>query len=243
LIKVPPLSFRREDIPDLSTGERTDKLLRGLNAFGAEAERLLNGGVSLTGNCQAFAKELSFTTRDEWTAASLTNSWANVGGFQTAAYRKRAGRVWLRGSVYGGTLAAAAFTLPVGYRPWASVGAAVGCSVAPASLTVDSNGVALIDGAAGVSAAGVSLDGLSFQASDEAPVPNPVFPLRIKNELDAEPSHVWVTRAVDVTDGRETPITAGGVAWSLSKDQIVIRDVANLLAGRKIKLTIIAAAE
>lgn len=52
----------------------------------------------------------------------FTNSWANFGSSYTPArFRKDAtGRVWVEGLVHAGTLAAAMFTLPLGYRPSSS---------------------------------------------------------------------------------------------------------------------------
>lgn len=61
-MKVPPLQFRREDIPDLSTGERTDRLLRGINTFGVAAEKALNKGLTFKDNINAFSKVLTFTS-------------------------------------------------------------------------------------------------------------------------------------------------------------------------------------
>lgn len=56
-----------------------------------------------------------------WTALSYTNSWANIGGGQEpGAYRKVGDEVQLRGLIGGGSLAVAAFTLPVGFRPTSS---------------------------------------------------------------------------------------------------------------------------
>lgn len=53
-----------------------------------------------------------------WHAASLLNSWANLGSYATAGYYKDPlGTVWLKGTVSGGTVGANAFVLPTGYRP------------------------------------------------------------------------------------------------------------------------------
>lgn len=52
-----------------------------------------------------------------WTAATLLNSWANIGGTeQTAQYRKVGSRVDVRMAVQNGTTSPI-FTLPTGYRP------------------------------------------------------------------------------------------------------------------------------
>lgn len=58
-----------------------------------------------------------------WVSPTLLNSWANFGsGFQTARYRRLAGRVEIQGLVTGGTgPASTVFTLPVGYRPAAAL--------------------------------------------------------------------------------------------------------------------------
>lgn len=56
-----------------------------------------------------------------WTAVSFTNSWANYGsGYQTVQYRKVGDEVQLRGVMKLGSLAAA-FTLPTGFRPPATI--------------------------------------------------------------------------------------------------------------------------
>lgn len=53
-----------------------------------------------------------------WIAVVFENSWVNYGsGFEEAAYRKIGDRVQLRGLVKSGTVGAAIFTLPVGFRP------------------------------------------------------------------------------------------------------------------------------
>lgn len=54
-----------------------------------------------------------------WTEPSLVNSWVNyTGGWPNAAYMSAGdGFVIIRGLIKSGTLNAAAFTLPVGFRP------------------------------------------------------------------------------------------------------------------------------
>lgn len=57
--------------------------------------------------------------QEAWTAPSYANSWVDFGGARTAGgYRLNSlGQVELRGSIKDGTIASAAFTLAVGYRP------------------------------------------------------------------------------------------------------------------------------
>lgn len=55
-----------------------------------------------------------------WNAPTLLNGWVNYGvGHLPAGYmRDRDGIVVLRGLIQSGTVSAAAFALPPGYRPW-----------------------------------------------------------------------------------------------------------------------------
>jgi hypothetical protein len=69
------------------------------------------------------------------------------------------------------------------------------------------------------------------------------FPVSIKNELGSTPSHVLVTRAVSVSGSTETPVTVGTPAWAVSRDQIVISDCSNVLAGTTYRVRILVLAE
>jgi hypothetical protein len=64
-----------------------------------------------------------------WTSvASFQNGWSNFGsGWQVVQYQKVGDRVYIRGTPTGGTVNTAAFTLPVGFRPPASIGFACSC--------------------------------------------------------------------------------------------------------------------
>lgn len=53
-----------------------------------------------------------------WTAPTFQNSWTDFGGADApGSYRLVGGLVYIRGTIKGGTMAAASFTLPTGYRP------------------------------------------------------------------------------------------------------------------------------
>lgn len=60
---------------------------------------------------------------EAWIAPTLTSPWVNFGGvFQAAKYRKTSeGLVMISGVVTGGSSGSTIFTLPVGYRPAASL--------------------------------------------------------------------------------------------------------------------------
>ena len=122
-----------------STTSTTCKALTGVIAgdFVAvlvkEGDRLVLGRVGSTG----------------WTAVTFQNSWANYGaGYQGVEYRKVGDMVQLRGVLNtAGTSATAAFTLPVGFRPLASLSISAANSVGAQIAMLDINastGVVLI---------------------------------------------------------------------------------------------------
>jgi hypothetical protein len=79
-------------------------------------------------NAYILVEDITTATMDglatSWTAVTFENSWANIGGpEQTCQYRKVGDRVELRGVMSRNPVSygAAAFTLPVGFRPPATV--------------------------------------------------------------------------------------------------------------------------
>lgn len=56
-----------------------------------------------------------------WTAVTYTNSWVDGSPYQGVEYRKINDMVYVRGRCKSGTTGTSAFTLPVGYRPPASL--------------------------------------------------------------------------------------------------------------------------
>lgn len=110
--------------------------LRDYSPGGVTALRLEQGQFILT----------SATSKDTpWINATLQNGWTVQSG-RRCVYRKVFGMVYLEVSIVAGTVGAAAFTLPVGYRPAAiqvipisaGLGSAVVGSFTPrASITLD----------------------------------------------------------------------------------------------------------
>lgn len=97
-------------------------------------------------------------------APTLINGWTNFSGFSTTAYYKDStGRVHLRGSLAGGTLNAAAFVLPAGYRPTADtvfVGAG-NSSANVARIVLRSTGAVELQGA---NNSFIGISGISFRS-------------------------------------------------------------------------------
>lgn len=103
-----------------------------------------------------------------WTAVTFQNSWANYGGgYRGVGYRKVGDMVQVGGLMKDGTVGAAAFTLPVGFRPPAALifrqecNLYVGCRV-----DVNSDGSVVVVGYdTGGTNNYVSLSGISFSIS------------------------------------------------------------------------------
>lgn len=103
-------------------------------------------------------------TQESVIAPTLLNSWVNFGaGYSSAGYWKDTlGVVHLQGLMKSGTVGAAAFTLPVGYRPAAECYFACHSNSLFAFAFVNSSGSVVL---ASGSNASFSIDGISFRAA------------------------------------------------------------------------------
>ena len=102
-----------------------------------------------------------------WVDATLLNSWVAYGsGFASPGYyRDAAGIVHLKGFVRNGTVGAAVFVLPVGYRPAAILSFVVNAAGVPGYVNIDGTGsVAPFNNTGSNVVTYVSLDGISFRA-------------------------------------------------------------------------------
>lgn len=99
-------------------------------------ELRVKGKVTLTN------KE-NFITVGSTGAASFTNAWANFGApyYNAAYWLDPFNFVHLRGNIKSGTIGLAAFTLPPGYRPSATISLPVESNGAFGSVTISSGGV------------------------------------------------------------------------------------------------------
>lgn len=90
-----------------------------------------------------------------WTVPAFQNGWVHfAGGYQSIQYRRiNADLVYLRGLMTSGTMPSVAFTLPVGFRPPATVqvpfpGSATFIDITPAGTVLVSggtNGAVVVD--------------------------------------------------------------------------------------------------
>ncbi|UYL94005.1 putative tail fiber protein [Geobacillus phage vB_GthS_PK3.6] len=99
-----------------------------------------------------------------WIAPTLLNGWSNFGsGYEGAAYYKDAlGFIRLKGVIKGGTMGAAAFVLPIGYRPPARKMFAVATSGGMGRVDIDTSGNVIIVVFGSASNGYVNLDGIVF---------------------------------------------------------------------------------
>jgi hypothetical protein len=116
-------------------------------------------------------------TPTPWVAPSLGNSWVNYGGiYQTCAYRKIGDIVYLRGLVRNGTIGAAMFYLPVGFRVTAHTHMSAGDVNSTGGIVQTTT-----DGAVFASTPSgngwVSLDGLQFSVTAVGYDPFPTPPI------------------------------------------------------------------
>lgn len=132
-----------------------------------------HGGAAIKPNVSAVTagtqRTITFPNYDlnfgapSFTAPTLLNSWVNNGsGWAAAGYYKDAfGFVHLKGLVKSGTVGAAIFTLPSGYRPAENETFAVQSNTAFGYCNVGSDGNV---GASGGSNVNFSLSGIVFYA-------------------------------------------------------------------------------
>ena len=105
----------------------------------------------------------TYVSPSDWTAPTFTNSWVDFGsGLQAAQYRMVGDEVELRGTIKTGTIGTAAFTLPVGFRPQASIGFAVDSNGAHGRVSIASTGAVTPDIG---NTASVRLDGIRFSVT------------------------------------------------------------------------------
>lgn len=98
-----------------------------------------------------------------WTAPTFTNSWVNYGsGYQSARYRKVGDIVSLDGLIKDGDDLSSAFTLPVGFRPLATVEFVGVNNLAGSYIDIQTNGNVYVSKGGGTYA---SLSGLHFSVT------------------------------------------------------------------------------
>jgi len=144
---------------------------RGTVVSGSPAVSLANCSKCLVGDGNAnngfgVLKQTAGTYStggDTYDAATLTNSWTNVGaGLASAGYCLHGGQVCLRGTVTGGSPAdASIFTLPVGFRPSADEIQTGTNNTAFQRIRVNTDGTVVPEGL-GSSAGAISINGISF---------------------------------------------------------------------------------
>jgi hypothetical protein len=136
----------------------------------ATTAKLADGAVTTAKLADGAVTAAKIATPEAWRVIGapgqpgFLSGYSSIGGeFPAVSFRKDpSGYVQLRGSIranYNG----AAFVLPPGYRPSATLGFPVGCGVTAYSH-VRADGTFAIGGASNASAVGISIDGIRFYA-------------------------------------------------------------------------------
>lgn len=244
---LPPLLRRMSDrdYPDLPKG-----FLDSLNPFLIDVGNTLRHGASFD-NLNARVVTIDLTYPSRWTAPTLLNSWTNydTATYDAAGYYKGYdGRVWLRGVVSAGTYGTnPIFTLPTGYTPaYRQILAAVQSSLFQPAGQVDvlANGNVIATDITSVQSGTstlLSLDGLSFEASDQtAPTAGAPFPYFIDTTADIAGSAqaIVALACLDVTSGISVAAPAPRVSWQGTDGGVSIADLPGLLPDRTYRVTL-----
>lgn len=111
-------------------------------------------GIPLTNQVNANTDALTPTA---WTAVTFQNGWSNFGaGLQVAQYRKIGDVVEVRGVIGGGTSATVAFTLPVGFRPPATIAVPAAAAGNFAMVNVAAAGTVAVTSPSGTSSVSIA---------------------------------------------------------------------------------------
>lgn len=240
----PSLALKREDLKD-AEGEWVEKLTRALVSFGRQTQDAFDRNVSILANLNATRKVLDITTKDDWIAPTLLNSWVHYGGtFSVPGYRKTNGHTELRGMVKSGTISSSlpVFVIPVEYRPQYGRHFAIASNAAFGMVqVVPATGYILPQ-----TGSNVYMDiEVQFECADPAPVPNPIFPVTFKHGLKgtAKPMLVLATDVLDVTASASGQHVSTTVSWQPSGDSVRIEDLPGLEPNRHYRVTFLVLGE
>lgn len=248
-------ALKKEDFPDQA--DWIGPLFVVLNQFISEMSDGTAQGFTLGENFKAQIKTLVVQPRDSWvtlTPADLHNSWTTyqsnrAADFQPPRYKKDAqGRVWFSGLVASGTTGAdddttAAFQLPAAYRPAKDL-------IFSATSATDGDGQVRVQAAGAVRVSRcsntgyVSLDGISFEASDPTPVANSIYPIDFANTIPGRKVlGIWCLDARTLGQGGKIVGGSVGVDWEPHQDagsglQVRIKNLSNLTPGIRYQITL-----
>lgn len=237
-------SLRRVDEATLADPKRLAQLL---TAFFTDTSNALGGALAL-GNMRVVLYTLDVTMPPRWTTPSLGSGWATFSIlYNDAGYWKDAdGRVYLRGGLAGGTYGSTPiFTLPEGYRPeeYVVLPAAQSSVFAPAGqVEIRTNGdviAAAITSVQSGTSTFLSLEGLSFDASDlSPPTLGTPFPLEVSAGGITGPLNLVVFGCEDWTGRAVQPAPYPRPAWGVSGNVVRITDLVGLAPERRYKVKI-----
>lgn len=241
------VSLPRLDAKSLS---EVPQLVGVLNGYFGQLDAALQGQLGLENLRLELVEATAKIPDPTWTAPTLLNSWANIGGTDNPVgyIMEPGGWVVIRGRVSTGTVGNAFFTLPAAYRPaynchFINVCEDGASNRAPYQMTVFSSGnvgpyqvgaafynnYVSLNGRFLAAASGPSAPVLPFSGAD--------WPLRIKTSLPSRAVGAWLAQAQDSESGGSISVGPGAIDWEQDGDRrLVVRNVAGLQPGRTYRL-------
>ncbi len=118
-------------------------------------------GVKPVQTIETLYQEKANKVQESWITPTLQNGWTEASGYKVRYMKDEFGFIHLKGRLTGGTLSAAAFSLPVGYRPLETLFYPLISSGAFGAGFINSSGAVTPSVGSNVN---VQLDGITFRA-------------------------------------------------------------------------------
>jgi hypothetical protein len=270
-VKVAALDLRKEDFPKLE-GDKLDDFLRALNGFSTSVAGSISGGLTFKDNVKAFVKDVTVSGGAASTAVAASDGFASATVDVTAGGPGTVAIVGSAHNVSGVAIqqltapinpyhvvrftfsAAMPDTNYVVPEPSHEYTAGVGgLYMLSRNFNITTKATTHFDVGWGspVTPAYTHIDEATHRfgvlayrhATGSGTASTSAFPISFKNELGGTPSHVVVTRAVSLAGSTETPVSLGSPAWALSRDQIVLHSLSNVLEGTTYRVRLLVVAE
>lgn len=174
-------------------------LLASVNDTQSALGRMMEDhGIFLQENANVEVLKCRVNVPSPWLAPTYSNSWVDSGGSdQAGRFMKHPdGTVEIQGLIKSGTITNAAFTLPSGYRPAATLKFAVESNGAYGMMKITSAGVVTPQVGNNASFA----INCRFLALDSTPVALSCWPVRLQTRFTSAPEFVLVCKARNLSN-------------------------------------------
>lgn len=225
------------------------QLIAALNGHFGQLDAALAGQLGLENLRMELVETTAKMAEPTWTAATLAANWSNLAGWYPARYRMHpGGTVEVTANISKSVALAppdTIFTLPIGYRPAASLTSHAAGELAQTNINIDTGGNFLAyAGTAGGPGTFLVTSRVFFEAASPAavlPLTGADWPLRMKTSLPSRIVGAWLAQAQDSESGASISVGPGGIDWEQDGDgRLVVRNVAGLQPGRTYRLRFLA---